>query len=638
MLEIKFTYDKEFVDLLKSLDERMLDIEGISFEKLDLNKYAREFFEGSDNVADVSIDPNANVSYKDIVVFRKEITKPFFKLNFFYNIWKKAKELYGTNTANKMVKCHIDGDIYINDATECLPYCFNFSAYDIALNGLPFVNKIKSLPPKHLKSFKNQLINFLAVASNHILGATGIADFLIVSSIYVDKILRTKQDSNVYFKSEDDIWRYVKEELVSFIYTINQPLRISEAPFVNVSVFDSIFLDKLCNDYKIPEVGEAKKDIVKKVQQIFLEAMNEELERTPITFPVITACFSKDKYNNIKDKEFLDFISKQNLKYGFINIYIGETHTLSSCCRLRSSIKGEYQNSFGAGSVKIGSIGVVTVNLPRLAYLSKKQCNYSNCIEEVVVLFKHKLEDYVKLAAKINNTRRMVIKRRIELNTMPLYTYGYIDLKKQYSTVGIVGLSEALEMLGLNIKTDEGLAVAKDIMSTLNILLDKLDKEYNYWHNIEQVPAETSAVTLAKKDRILYELNYKVYSNQFIPLWYNVDLFDRINTQGELDSLFSGGAILHLNINEQIDKPEIMKWLIITCAKKGVIYFAINYILGLCKNGHFVQIPKDSITCSVCGAEIVDTFTRVVGFLVNTKNFNKVRKEVDYPNRVFYNN
>lgn len=226
-------------------------------------------------------------------------------------------------------------------------------------------------PPKSLNAFLRQVEQFTVYAANSTLGATGLADLLIVVSRYVDDILTTGYDHHVKIGKAPRVWTYVKESLTSLIYTLNWEFRGNQSPFTNVSVYDRLFLEQLVPAYLI---GGTAPDIetVEKVQDLFLDAYNETLARTPITFPVVTACFSagqgSDDARTIQDEAFLKKIARHNLKYGFINIYCGESSTLSSCCRLRSSISDlGYSNTFGAGSTKIGSLGVVTLNLPRLA-------------------------------------------------------------------------------------------------------------------------------------------------------------------------------------------------------------------------------------------------------------------------------
>lgn len=627
--------------------------------------------------------------------------------------------------------------------------CFNYSTYDILTKGLPMVKKVKCEPPKYLYSFKSQLEQFVTIASNSTLGASGTADMLIMMAYYVKNMLNTLSDAHFTFADEDAVWKYVRENLVSFVYTINQPMRGNQSPFTNLSVYDDNFLDKLCADYIFPDGSTPDKEIVKKLQNIYLDIMNEELQRTPLTFPVTTACFSIDKDNNIQDEAFLHNIAQKNLQWGFINMYAGSSSTLSSCCfdgsqkvfymedpedgawrieslsrlyelyhdavlftmgahgeksmckviriagqpiyklyfegikepiptsethlnpvvgyglvpsyklapgdklisrgndgegaevaitsisiepapeyvyclemitvpqeealftlpngiithncRLRSEQQSEYFNSFGSGSSKIGSLGVCTINFPRLAI------QYP--LEED---FMEKLEEMVGVCAKVNNAKRHIVQKRINNGNEPLYKYEFMELSKQYSTCGVNGFYETIRLLGYDILTEEGQALALRILDKINDTNKIYQNKYKMPHNVEQVPGENLSIKLAEKDKLMgYQNEYNLYSNQFIPLIANADLFDRIKLQGLFDSHFSGGSICHLNVETQITDVKDMEDLIRVAAKKGVVYFAINYVLSQCTNGHMSVTNGDK--CLVCGGPITDKYTRVVG-------------------------
>lgn len=548
-----------------------------------------------------------------------------------------SKSNWGKNGTKVLKKIPMDAPEYVYDITTesgqfyCQGLiqhnCFNYSTYDIMLNGLSMVNKIKCEPPKYLYSFKSQLEQFVVLASNSTLGATGLADLLVVMSYYVKNILNSKSDAHFYFRNEEDCWSYVKENLVSFIYTINQPMRANQSPFTNVSVYDDSFLNKLHDDYIFPDGSSPDIEIVKKLQDLYLTVMNEELGRTPITFPVTTACFSIDTENNIIDEKFLSFIAKHNQKWGFINIYCGESSTLSSCCRLRSEQKSEYFNSFGSGSSKIGSLGVCSINLPRIAIKS-------NGDEDK---FFEMLAYFVGVASKINNAKRHIIQKRINNGNEPLYTLGFMDISHQYSTLGVNGCYEMLQVLGYDVLTEEGSAFFLKVIDFINNENKKYEKQYNAPHNTEQVPAENLSIKMVEKDRIMgYDLGCDLYSNQFIPLITNADMLDRIRLQGKFDKHFSGGAICHLNVDTPIEDVTQIEDLIRVCAKKGVVYFAINYVLQQCVNGHMTV--GNAHKCPICNNEIAGTYTRVVGFLTNIKNWHIVRREKDFPNRQFYDN
>lgn len=678
---IKTTYDENFDDLMMHLkakySQKLFDLDGIG-KQLDMSAFSKNFF-SSKVTSDASIDANANVDDVSIIAYNTELPKPYLKLNSYYILWKELKRLYGQEVANNIVEMQLTGDIYIHDfhgVASGQPYCFNYSAYDVMQKGLPMVKKVKSLPPKHLYAFKSQLEQFTVVASNSTLGATGLADLLVVMSYYVSKILNTGNDAGFFFDGwfsdeeklvvkdmllelnkidiinqaeeldvlvkdinkrlhktspnnpewfESNVYKYVKENLVSFIYTINQPMRANQSPFTNVSVYDDNFLNKMCDDYIFPDLSKPNIQVIKKVQNLFLSTMNEELRRTPLTFPVTTACFSVDENKNILDEAFLELIAKQNKEFGFINIYAGDSSTLSSCCRLRSERKSEYFNSFGAGSSKIGSLGVCSINFPRLAI------KYNNPKD-----FFEALKKMVEVCAQVNNAKRYIVKKRIENGNEPLYTYKFMDITKQYSTVGVNGFNECIEIMGYNILEESGQNFGLKIMGVINECNDKYEKQYDAPHNCEQVPGENMSIKMADKDRLLgYQHEYSIYSNQFIPLITNADMLDRIKLQGLFDKHFSGGSILHLNVDTPIEDIEDIKELIRVTAKMGVVYHAINYVLGQCEDGH-MSVGNDDI-CPICGKEIKDKYTRVVGFLTNVKNWHKVRREQDFPNRQFYN-
>lgn len=621
------TVDDDFIKLLDDMESifpGILNLEGIG-EQLDINAFSQEYFK-SYTTADVSVDANSNVGDTDVISYNKEAVKPFHRFNSLFCLWKKVKKLEGKEIADTMVTEQLLGQIYINDlhGASSLPYCFNYSTYDIMTQGLSPVKKIKSVPPKYLYSFKSQLEQFVIIASNSTLGATGLADLFIVIAHYVKNILDTKSDAGFHFATKEDCWKYVEENLVSFIYTINQPMRGEQSAFTNVSVYDKNFLEKYVENYPNEEGELPDIDIIMQIQELYLDVMNKELKRTPITFPVTTACFSIDENNKILDEDFLKLISEKNQDFGFINIYCGSTATLSSCCRLRSNIENEYFNSLGSSASKIGSLGVVTINLPHLAYICENEDD-----------FIERLSSLVDLTATINNARRNIIKDKVEIGAHPLYSLGFIDMNKQYSTTGLVGIYETLEILGYDILTKEGQDFVLKILSTVNNRVDINQAKYSTPHNVEQVPAENMAVKLPKKDTFLKinKNNYTLYSNQFIPLVVNTDLINRIKLQGMFDSHFSGGAICHLNVENKVSADTQAK-LIRTAALLGVVYFAINLNLLECKHHHMTV--GHSNKCSICGDEIINSFTRVVGFLTNTKNWNKVRREEDYPNRVFY--
>ncbi len=632
-MKIDFSYGAEFDELMESFKlhrdyAELATLDGIG-KQTDMVAFSKKFFSKPEQItADVSVDSNANVDDVSIIAYEAEVPKPLFRINAYYLLWKYGKKLFGKEEAEELCKAQFFKEYYINDFHKfaTAPYCFNFSCLDVVFMGLPFVNKIKSRPPKHLNSYVNQMIQFVTYASNSVAGAVGLADFLICLSYFYNREIKCGATTDAD----------VKQQLQSFIFSVNQPFRGGhQSAFTNVSLFDDNFLFKMCNEYRFPDGSQPDPESVKKLQEMYMDVMNETLDVTPCTFPVTTACFSVDSERNVIDQKFLELVCEKNLKYGWMNFYAGSTSTLSSCCRLRSEADHEYFNTFGAGGTKIGSLSVTTINLPRLAYEAKhEEWKYKD--EDAISLFFDYLERAVVMCAEVNAVKRHIIKTRIKNGNLPLYTLGFMDLKKQYSTCGLNGINEAVEILGFDILETSGQFLVQTILERVNKINKTQELRFGYPHNCEQTPSENSAIKLAQSDKILgYNNKYEFYSNQFIPLTVNTDMLNRIVLQGKFDHLMTGGAIMHLNVAERIKDPKLLESLIVNSVKQGVIYQAVNYVLNVCEDGH-VSVGRDNETCPVCGKPIKDKLTRVVGFLTNTKNWHETRREHDFPEREFY--
>ena len=631
-MKIDIGFEKPFDEFFESLNgcsgfNELKTLDGIG-EQLDMAAFSKKFFGKKEQAtADVSVDANANVDDVSVISYEAEVPKPMFRLNAYYLLWKYGKKLFGKDKAEELCRLQFFKDVYINDFHKfaVMPYCFNFSCLDVVFSGLSFVKKKKCHPPKHVLSYVNQVIQFVNYASNSVAGAVGLADFFICLSWFYDREVRVGAITDAE----------MAQHLQSFIHSMNQPIRSgNQSAFTNVSLFDDQFLQKLCGEYRFPDGSQPNPETVKKLQVMYMDEMNREIDDSPCTFPVTTACFSVDKERNINDIPFFKLVCEKNLKYGWMNYYAGSTSTLSSCCRLRSEANHEWFNSFGAGGTKIGSLSVTTINLPRIAYLAKHDAfMYGGDASEIFINI---LTERVKNAAEINAIKRHVVKKRIENGNLPLYTLGFMDLKKQYSTCGLNGINEALKILGYDILTGVGQEFVIRILDTVNVVNKSQEKRFGYPHNCEQTPSENSAIKLAQADKILgYNHEYELYSNQFIPLTVQTDMLNRILLQGMFDHFMTGGAVLHLNVAEQIKDAKDLEKLVSSSVKKGVIYQAVNYVLNVCEEGH-VSVGRDSTTCPVCGKPITDKLTRVVGFLTNSKNWHKTRREYDFPERKFY--
>lgn len=632
------SYQKEFKDFMLFMLEKygvdIFNLNGIG-EQLDMNKAIKKMADAS-NAANGSIDSNANVGSTTSITIMHEIAKPHVLMQSYYRLWKWLKKNRGLDVANEFVESQISGRFYVNDMhynTYIQPYCYNHSCLYVATQGLVGINSKNNIqPPKHLRSFFDIMEAYLLIAGNSTAGASGISNLLVVASVYLNKMIKTGyKDSHVQIASEEDCWTYFKEELNSFIYKLNQDCRGNQSLFTNVSVYDDNFLETIIPETVLFIDGEmygTDLETVKRVQEIYLDLMNEESERVVHTFPVTTACFAskynkETKKNEILDKDFLDFICKKNEKNGFINMYSGDTATLSSCCRLRSDKNNAFFNSFGGASDSIGSMGVVCINLPQLAYRFK----------DGYELFKSELKHLIHLAQEVNYAKRCLLKNSIKKGHLPLYTQGYMDLSKQFSTLGFIGLYECCEILGYDITSDEGLELAKDILHTMEQCNDKYAEEHKIPCNLEGIPGENTCPKLALKDKVLgYNDKYAMYSNQFIPLSKRCNLLDRIKLSSEMDRYCSGGSILHITTDNKMSL-ETMKDVVCSIIESGVKYFAFNYEINKCLECNNIFIGKTN-TCLKCESENIEKYMRVVGFLTKKDSWSDARRNED---RQFYN-
>lgn len=352
----------------------------------------------------------------------------------------------------------------------------------------------------------------------------------------------------------------------------------------------------------------------------------EESKKQTFTFPVNTAVLYVDeKTKKIQDQEFLSLVSELNSYNGSFNIYIGELGKLSSCCRLRNNVTeaNAYTNSFGSGGVSIGSHRVVTLNLPRIAFESADEAEYLKRLEYAVLV-----------SQDILQTHRELLQDVIKLGKLPLYSRGYMSLNRQFSTIGFIGMNESCEIIKKDIRTEDGSNFAVKVLNKINELNSvKAKKTGNMW-NMEQIPGESAAPMFAEKDKLLFHNSqYDMYSNQYIPLWTNVDVSDRIDLAGKFDSLCSGGAIAHITVTDSLNKDQMQK-LIEYSAKQGVIYFAVNMAQCRCKTCG--QLFIGQFDKSPCHHAAVDRYLRIVGFLTNVDSSWSKPRRVEYSKRQFY--
>lgn len=644
---VTLSYEDDFVLLLEKLQHKYPDvlfsIQGIANKNLDINHFSKSFFRKSAslNVANVSSDPNSNVSGMSIDQWTHEFGKGTQKLNSIYLAWDSLRKLYGMDDANEIIESVMIGSIFINDLHQFdRPYCFGFDLAPLCMDGLKFFDRLDIGPPHRADSFVDLVIQSTAYLSNQIAGATSFPTFFVNLDWYLRKDYGNDYASKLGVDGESEITKKIKNLFQKLIYSWGWPFRGSQSPFTNVSILDMGFLKAL---FGVDENGAAKyvnpdgtvPDLasVYILQKKFYEYFDKVFATEQIfTFPIITLAASLDSDRNYIDPEFIEWISKTYANKCVANIYIGEPNSFSSCCRMKNDFekigKKAYSNSFGVSGISIGSTRVVGINLPRIAFRMKN---------EGLSDYKEILHKELVKCHKVLYAHRELLKDRIARGSFPLYKAGWISLDKQYNTLGFIGAYEFLDILGKDIVSDEGSNYLIDVMKFMESHITDWEKEDQVSFNIEQIPGESMAVRLAESDKILkYNKDYDValYSNQYVPLIKDASIADRFKIQGKFDNLTSGGSILHLNIHDgsQLSQGQVFK-IIEMARKTNTVYFAINRVFVKCEEGHYTISNNGS--CPDCGAKIIQQFSRVVGFCVPISSWHYARQD-EFRERVFY--
>lgn len=616
-LKMNRDFEKTIEQLSLHYGEDFEKLNGFHETQMNFSDFMDSFVDK--NVADVTIDANANVGLKDIRCLLSEKAKSHDKLFAFNKIFSEIKKRYNLQTAKEWLEAEYNGSFYLHDAPSStyMPYCYAYDLSRLATEGLFFLKNYNHKPPKHLTTFLDDVIEYISYMSNRSSGAVGIPNILVWTYYF------WKQDcqSGYYINSPD---YYIRQSFQKLIYRLNQPfMRIDQTAFVNVSVFDRNYIESLFGGMTYPD-GSYVIDQIEEIiehQKIFMEVVSKIRTENMFTFPVLTySLLYKD--NKFVDEEFARWCSDHNTAWNDSNFFVsGDVGTLSNCCRLLSNTKKlkAFINSIGGTALSIGSVKVNTINLMRIALECKN--------DEVAYL--NLLKKRATLCCKALDTVRHIIKRNVEKGLLPNYQNGAVEMDKQYCTIGILGLFETIEAFGFTYTdefgytyyTDEGLNFATKIFEALNEVKDNFTDAYSF--NIESVPAERAAVILCQKDNLLFDLHDKfIYSNQWIPLSTKCTISEKLRLSSILDEKCSGGSIAHINLETNFPNKETAWQMLNAIAQSGVIYFAFNTRINECKNHHGFVGAKH---CPTCGEPVYDTYQRIVGYLVPTRNYSKER-------------
>lgn len=595
------TFINDFNENLSSNNRRLLGLEDI-----DHIIFSDEYFK-SNTAAEISIDPNANVSGISPNNYTSEMSKSMAKKYFFKRLFDKGQEMFGETFTLRHV---YDGSIYIHDATKLQPYCWGTSATEIATIG--FSNPtIGTVAPKRLQSFMGQITEYMMDLSQQFAGAVAMTDLVPWMAWFIEKD---------FSYSDKDIENYFQ----SFVHVLNNNFRVGgDSPFTNISINSMMVYYDIFDHYIFPD-GKTIDDLwetIKRVQKIIIDFMAKgQPNGLPYKFPILTANFKSDVKE--LDSEWFKYVAEKNAN-GFMNVNFAER--FSMCCRLNLEFDFK-QNSFGGGGVKVGSMRVANINLPRIAHRSVQhfiQHIYEFTDEELEYLFFQDLDEYIDIAIEYLVVYKGVFEDLIDSGFLKYFREPtpWFNIKMFFATVGFCGIWDAAEIILPEGTIDERTDFMERVVKKF---VDKTKRSSNgIKFNVEEVPSESAAGKMAKMNRDLGETK-EYYSNQFIPLQEDIPLDKRIEIESKLQSALTGGGMTFLNFDSKITPEqsyEIHKYML----ENGFTgQFCINYGFTKCPKCNALKVGKYN---KICACDVKpDFYTRVVGYLAKVKDSAKTKQ------------
>ena len=543
----------------------------------------------------------------------------------------------------KIGQAHKEGDLHIHDLNLLSVYCVGWDLTDLLQEGFTGVaGKVASKPAKHFRSALGQVVNFFYTLQGEAAGAQAFSDFdtLLAPFIRADKLS----------------YEEVKQAIQEFVFNVNVPTRVGfQTPFTNITL--DLECPKHMADNPVIIGGEMQdttygeyQEEMNMLNKALLEVLSEgDANGRVFTFPIPTVNITKD-FN--WDNPVIESLWEASAKYGipyfsnFINSDMDPEDARSMCCRLRIDNRQlEYRGGglFGSNPMT-GSVGVVTINLPRLALKSKNEKEFFKGLAELMDMAKDSLE-----------TKRKVLERLTDANLYP-YTKFYLRNIKQrfnqywknhFSTIGLIGTNEAaLNLLGVDIGTEKGKAFAEKTLDFMRDRLVEYQKETGNNYNLEATPAEGTTYRLAQLDKASFpdrahfangigaEVKCPFYTNSsHLPVNYTDDLFELMDLQDNLQTKYTGGTVIHFFLGERMDDPQTLKKLVKTiCENYKLPYFTFSPSFSICKNHGY--IVGEHPECPKCG-EATEVYSRVVGFLRPVSQWNK-GKQAEFEMREHY--
>lgn len=610
---------------------------------LDQINFIHRYMTAKNAATGSDVDQNANVANKNIATLAAELPKKSIIALNRELMREKLTEMYGEDLANEYEEDLAHHIIYKHDETSIYPYCCSISLYPFLLDGLTKIGG-SSTAPQHLDSFCGSFINLIFLVAGQFAGATATPEFLCYFDHFarkdygqdyidhLDRVIENLCDHQVTLRER------LEHYFAQIVYTINQPAgaRGYQSIFWNVAYFDHDYFNAIFDNFVFPDGDTPCWKTTKELQKLFMRWFNKERLKNILTFPVETANMHtvNGKY---ADEEMADFFAEQWAEGASFFMYQSDSvDSLSSCCRLRNGIEDNtFSYTLGAGGVETGSKGVITLNLNRIVQ-DWKHSNAMAMVPQDSVTLAEYITDIVHNVHKYLTAFNSIIWDYKNAGLLTIFDAGFIDLDRQYLTIGINGFVEGAEFLGIKIDANnpEYQKYAADILGTIKDLNIKARTEHCKF-NTEFVPAESLGVKNAKWDR---KDGYKVPRDCYNSYFYivedkNCDPVQKFRYQGiKFTGCCDGGSALHNNLDEHLSKQQY-RLLMDVAIKEGCNYFTYNVMNTICNDcGYISKSTFDH--CPHCGSKNVDYATRIIGYLKRISAFSAAR-QIEADNRAY---
>lgn len=599
--------------------------------------FIRDYSQASNAATGSKFDSNANIETKNVTTLSCEIHKEAdIGINRLRMI-DKITELYGTELAEKYIRQLDSHQIYRHDETHpVFPYCVSITMYPFICEGLKSIGA-PSTEPKNLHSFAGNFINLVFAISAQFAGAVATPEFLT----YLDHFIRLEYGDDYYEKADiivnpiskrpKTLEKVIDDIFEQIVYSINEPAaaRNFQSVFWNIAYFDHTYFNAIFEDFVFPDGDEPRWESVSWLQKHFMNWFNNERLRNYLTFPVETVNLVYDKESKqYIDKEWADFTAEMWSKgHSFFCYNSDSADSLSSCCRLKNGITDNvFSYTLGAGGISTGSKAVITINVNRLVQDTKKKADKNNLDFDIELdkTIRSQVDDIHKYLNAFNE----ILKDEQSSGLLPIYDAGYISLPKQYLTIGINGLVEGAEFLGIKVTPNpEYFNYCKSILAPIQEE-NKKARTDEIMFNTEYVPAENLGVKNAEWDRKAgYYVPRDCYNSYFFKVEdQDLSVLDKMILHGQqVVQYLDGGSACHLNLEEHLDKNQY-RTLLDIAAKIGCSYLTFNIPNTVCNECGHISKHKE-VKCEKCGSTDLDYITRVIGYAKRVSKYSEARQK-----------